>query len=209
MRFLRASRSKKSHEKITVVFESVDDHESEAESTSDEGDHDEVIPEEPIEKDQELRLHVLGMNSFFTSCVETNFASNIKNLPVRYLPPGTIHMLWMNMQTERKGDGISYNHFWRTFRQGWSNLLRFVAPSTHGACDVCCGFKSDFKRQLDPQTKFETARCYRHHLEEVGRDRDLEQFLQASNTLERSGHPLAMHWAPCQLNLFTAVCSYH
>ncbi|CAK9029740.1 RRM domain-containing protein [Durusdinium trenchii] len=193
-KFQRASRSKKSHEKITVVFESVDDHESEAESTSDEGDHDEVIPEEPIEKDQELRLHVLGMNSFFTSCVETNFASNIKNLPVRYLPPGTIHMLWMNMQTERKGDGISYNHFWRTFRQGWSNLLRFVAPSTHGACDVCCGFKSDFKRQLDPQTKFETARCYRHHLEEVGRDRDLEQFLQASNTLERSGHPLAMHW---------------
>ena len=39
--------------------------------------------------------------------IETNFARSIANLPVRYLPPGTISMLWWEMK-ETTGSNVSW-----------------------------------------------------------------------------------------------------
>ncbi|CAL1147633.1 unnamed protein product [Cladocopium goreaui] len=60
----------------------------------------------------------------------------------------------------------------------WSNILRFLPASTHGTCDTCCDFKEQFRRCSDSQSKYETARLYKQHLDAVSKDRQLEEFLQ-------------------------------
>ena len=182
---------------MTVVFEA-DDQQSESSESSVEGPEEEdiVIPREPLEEDQELRLHIPGMTGFWTSSIETNFASKLSELPTHWLPPGTIRMLYHKFQLECqvKEASCSYGYFWNTFRSHWHNLLRFLPRSTHGTCDACAAFKSRFKKAITPADKFQNATAYRAHLDEVARDRDLEEFLQTATPLTTPGSPLCMHW---------------
>ncbi|CAK9034396.1 PABC domain-containing protein [Durusdinium trenchii] len=100
--FQRGSRKRNAQkETMTVVFEA-DDQQSESSESSVEGPEEEdiVIPREPLEEDQELRLHILGMTGFWTSSIETNFASKLSELPTHWLPPGTIRMLYHKFQLE-------------------------------------------------------------------------------------------------------------
>ena len=201
-RFQRGNRKKDEKEKVTVIFEETPhDDESEAESDDDaDGGVEDTLFEvgaDSIENDQELQLHCMGCNSYFTAVIETNFGKVTKNLPTRWLPPGTIRMLYVKMQMDNKDPGsfkISYSHFWRTFRLRWHNVLRFLPESTHGACDECASLKQEFARSHDPQARFNAAKKYQSHLDLVYRDRDLEAFLQSSNPLTRSQQPLCLHW---------------
>ena len=129
-----------------------------------------------------------------TIAVDTNSASRVRNLPTRYLPPGSLRMLHEQMKVDLlENNGISYMHFWRTFGQHWTGVLRFLPPSTHGTCDTCNNFKGLFKKTpvSDPQGHFEAAKAYRDHVTSVSRDRDLEEYLQAQNPLMRQDAPLA------------------
>lgn len=140
---------------------------------------------------------MLGLSSYFTACVETNFGNNLKNLPTRWLPPGNLCMLYYQMQVDDK-NGISYAHFWRVFRQQWQNLLKFLPSSTHGACDICTGYKTAFKKAHLPQTKYDNAKGYKAHIDEVSRDRDLEDYMQSQSPLTKPGSPLCIHWVLLQ-----------
>ena len=195
VRFQRSGRSK--HERIQAIFESDDPELTESEAESDGGLGDPILHVEAdqLEQDQELRMHIMGIQSYWTM-METNFAEHIKSLPCRWLPPSTVRMLWIQM--DRKD--ISYAHFWRVFRQGWHQILRFLPESTHGSCDQCSWFKSRFKKRLTPQEKFECARAYRTHINEVSADRDLEEYLQSQDPLSTPGSPLCVHWVSCQLS---------
>ncbi|CAL1145894.1 unnamed protein product [Cladocopium goreaui] len=201
-KFQRGGRSRGNKgtpkEKLSVVMEedatSVCDYDDAASSSSSDldpaNDFDDVQPEE-MEVDEEIQLHIMGLTGYFTSVVETNFASKIKCLPTRYLPTGNIKMLWHQFCVTHS---VSYLHFWRTFREIWQNTLRFTPPSQHGQCDCCASFKESFRHASDNQTKFETAKAYKQHITDVGRDRDLESFLQGQRPLERPGNTLAIHW---------------
>lgn len=151
------------------------------------------VDRESLEDDEELKVHIMGAASLYTSVIETNFASNVQRLPTRYLPPGSLRLLYEQFKLECPGTSCSYVHFWRTFRANWHHVLRFQAASTHGSCDACSGFKSAFRTATDAQTKFETARAYRAHINEVSKDRDLEQHLQSQAPLQRSGAPICVH----------------
>ena len=101
-----------------------------------------------------------------------------------------------------------YLTFWRRYRSVWANILRFVPQSSHATCDDCLDCKMKFKRAMEPrrwfyrniqgscltigstchhlfqkiqdaQAKYEVARLYKSHLDAVGADRQLEEFLQA------------------------------
>ena len=173
----------------------------ELEHSSDSGSSDGIsddgcllsVDRESLEDDEELKVHIMGAASLYTSVIETNFASKLKSLPTRYLPPGSLRLLYEQFKLESPGTSCSYVHFWRTFRANWHHVLRFQAASTHGSCDTCSGFKSAFKTAPDAQTKFETARAYRSHINEVSKDRDLEEHLQCQAPLQRSGAPLCVH----------------
>ena len=136
-----------------------------------------------------------GLNSYWSAAIETNFGTNLKNLPARWLAPGTIRMLWMQMCQEAKG--VSYKHFWTVFRQNWHQILRFLPSSSHGACDTCVAFKSGFRKALHPQEKFHNAKAYKAHIDSVCQDRDLEAFLQVSNPLANAGSALCLHFVSC------------
>ena len=171
-----------------------DDGNDGASSCSDMG-HDDVLPES-IEADEEIRLHILGLSSYYTSVIECNFGAKISLLPTRYLPPGSIRLLYWQFRVV--GSGCSYLHFWRVFREGWHNVLRFQSPSNHGQCDDCADYKESFGRsaQADSdQHRYEVARAYKDHITAVGRDRELETFLQSQRPLARQGC-LAIHWEP-------------
>ena len=73
-----------------------DDGNDGASSCSDMG-HDDVLPES-IEADEEIRLHILGLSSYYTSVIECNFGAKISLLPTRYLPPGSIRLLYLAVQ---------------------------------------------------------------------------------------------------------------
>jgi hypothetical protein len=198
-RFQRSARSRKDHEKITAIFEAASDHETEpGDSDHDSGEVEGDVVQlevDELEQDEELRLHVLGLNSYWSAAIETNFGTNLKNLPARWLAPGTIRMLWMQMCQEAKG--VSYKHFWTVFRQNWHQILRFLPSSSHGACDTCVAFKSGFRKALHPQEKFHNAKAYKAHIDSVCQDRDLEAFLQVSNPLANAGSALCLHFVSC------------
>ena len=204
LRFQRGGRQKRSNkqEKLMIVFESAED-DSDTKSESTDGGVQEpedppclLVDAEVLETDEDLKMHILGLSSLWTITVDTNFASRVRNLPTRHLPPGSLRMLHEQMKVDLpENKGISYMHFWRTFRQYWTGVLRFLPPSTHGTCDTCNNFKSLFKKTpvSDPQGRFEAAKAYRDHVAAVSKDRDLEEFLQAQNPLMRQNAPLCIH----------------
>ena len=224
-RFQRGGRPRKMQpEKLTVVMGSVHSEVGEAgvfrltlfpcccfleavkpagDASSSEGEDtaDLVSPKETLESDMELKMHLLGMNGYFSwprpevmnfffesigdqiqpRACETNFASAISSLPTRWLAPGTLRMLYHQMgQTDSisllssNGNGSKlylllwsflkagftprYNHFHRVYRRYWGNVLKFLAVSQHGACDVCVDLKDSFKlcrvTSLQPLTCF-------------------------------------------------------
>ncbi|CAE7735239.1 unnamed protein product [Symbiodinium sp. CCMP2592] len=79
-------------------------------------------------------------------------------------------MLWLQFGGPQSG--VSYNHFWRRFRDRWANVLRFSPESSHAGCSDCLWFKEDL------QSRFEVAKMYREHLNSVAKDRELEEYLQ-------------------------------
>ncbi|CAE7212113.1 unnamed protein product [Symbiodinium sp. CCMP2456] len=85
-------------------------------------------------------------------------------------------MLWLQfggLQSE-----ISYNHFWRRFREAWANVLRFTPESSHAGCSECLKFKEELSGSFDLQSRFEVAKMYREHLTSVAKDRELEEYFQ-------------------------------
>ena len=197
-RMRSSSKGKPQPEKFSVSFDNRDELSSQSEESDDGIEGDESLLEvgcEALERDEEIRLHVMGLSSYWTLVVESNWASNLKELPTRYLPPGSIRMLYQQMSSENNGGlNISYQTFWKTFREYWGKQLRFLPPSTHGTCDSCCAFKSEFKACRDPQAMFEISKHYKMHLDQVSADRDLEEYLQVEDPLRRPGAALAVHW---------------
>ena len=213
-RFQRGARARSSTkgrkvEKLTVVMEDPDnvceDRDDDNAASCSDISYDDVLPES-LEADEEIRLHVMGLSSYFTAIIETNFCSRIQQLPTRYLPPGSIKLLFWQFKVS--GHQASYLHFWRVFRQTWHNVLRFQPASSHGQCDECAGYKESFGRGGDPgndQHRYDIARQFKDHITAVRRDRELETFLQAQRPLEGHGC-LAIHWDPW--NLFGCFGGY-
>ena len=199
-RFARPARGKNS-EKLTVIFETaVMDSDSESDRSQSDHDSDVVLElgADQLEQDEELKLHVLGLNSYWSAAIETNFGTRVKDLAVRWLPPGSIKMLYYQMTQEAQiAKAVSYQFFWQIFRQNWNQILRFLPSSTHGACDSCCFFKSQFKKAMSPQEKFHNAKAYKEHIDAVCADRDLEAYLQGCNPLLTPGSALCLHFVAC------------
>ncbi|CAL1167378.1 unnamed protein product [Cladocopium goreaui] len=109
-------------EKLTVIIgesgKGNDEDEGESDSSVDDGT-DLIVPKETLESDEELRMHLLGMDSFFSEAVETNWASKVASLPTRWLPPGTIRMLYYQMGRTEEISNFSCKHqaqFFQCFR---------------------------------------------------------------------------------------------
>ncbi|CAL1146480.1 unnamed protein product [Cladocopium goreaui] len=207
-KFQRSARSRKDHEKITAIFEAASDHETEpGDSDHDSGEVEGDVVQlevDELEQDEELRLHVLGLNSYWSAAIETNFGTNLKNLPARWLAPGTIRMLWMQMCQEAKG--VSYKHFWTVFRQNWHQILRFLPSSSHGACDTCVAFKSGFRKALHLQEKFHNAKAYKAHIDSVCQDRDLEAFLQVLDPRVAADSSTVLECASRSIDAALQIC---
>ena len=45
---------------------------------------------------------------------------------------------------------LSYMHFYRCYKRRWSNILRFLPPTTHGQRDDCQDFKERFRTTTAP-----------------------------------------------------------
>ena len=167
---------------MTAVFETPSDNETEPTvSDSDRDVQGDVmeLPADDFEKDEELKLHVMGLISYWSAAIEKNFGSHLRDLPARWLPPGIVRMLWVQMCQERQED-----------RLNWQQILRFLPSCSHGACDTCVGFKAEFRKAVSPQQKFDNAKAYKSHIDEVCQDRGLEEFLQTSNPVATPGPPL-------------------
>ncbi|CAL1127523.1 unnamed protein product [Cladocopium goreaui] len=108
--------------------------------------------------------------------IETAFAQKVSELPTRYLPPGTVKMLFHEFSLT--SPSISYVTFWRRFQSTWRNILRFTPESDHSTCDTCLDCKERFKTASDLQSKFDTAKLYKTHLAGVSADRELEEWFQ-------------------------------
>ncbi|CAK9077267.1 unnamed protein product [Durusdinium trenchii] len=78
-------------------------------------------------------------------------------------------MLWLEFR--ESNPGISYLTFWRRYKNTWKTVLKFLAPTTHSTCDTCLDFKTRFKRAFDSQSKYNVAREYKQHLDEIRADR--------------------------------------
>lgn len=115
----------------------------------------------------------------------------MSSLPQRWLPPGNLRMLFH--QWGRKD--ISYQQFWRTYNEQWRTLLKFLPPSTHGTCDDCTHYKELFRTTpvKDLQARFDVAKAYREHVDQVGDDRALEDWVQAQNPFLNQQDAMTMH----------------
>ena len=200
-RFQRAGRTREQRpEKFVVSFgeNPAVDSDADSDSSKESGVNDLEVQAEPLEMDEEIRLHVEGMGSHFTKLVETNWASKTKDLPSRWMPPGNIRMLHLQYQHQQgaanEKNRVSYALFWKTYRTNWHQQLRFLPGSTHGSCDTCSNYKEQFSKCPDPQAKFELIQSYKKHLDEVFADRSLEEYLQSQRPLSQERAALCLTW---------------
>ena len=191
-------------EKLNIRFEAPANLDSDASSDSggeNVGDNicEAALGPERIEQDEEVRLHIEGLNGNWTTMIQSNFGVNLANLPKRFLPPGNVRMLHSQFLLQHPDFKVSYNYFWSVFRASWHRQLKFLPPSTHGCCDQCASFKDAFKTcgPGNLQARYDIAREYRLHLTAVARDRDLEDFLQSCQPLSgEASTPFSIHWDP-------------
>jgi len=75
--------------------------------------------------------------------VETGCAVDISELPVRYLPPGSIKDLYrVYSATEGNIKHAKWSTFLRVWNVKWSQVLRFRQISQFAACDDCTQLKA-------------------------------------------------------------------
>lgn len=162
---------------------------NDGQSDSASGDElEEPVPVESIESDIELKLHIMGSKMLWTRLVETNHGSAVSGLPTRYLPPGSLRMLYCQYSGTS-----SYSHFARRYRMKWCNLIRFAAPTNFPTCDDCQAYKDAFHDARDALDKYEIARQYKAHIQAVSEDRHLETFFEASDPFSSDSACLFIH----------------
>lgn len=197
IRFQRAGRARgksRKPEKLNISFGPSANLDSESSSDSGGENLEEDVAPERMEHDLEVRLHVEGLTGFYSTVIESNHATNVAHLPTRYLAPGNIRMLRNQFRLQHPNIKVSYNYFHNVFRAKWG-CLKFLAPSSHGCCDTCSGFRNAFRDSDSLQQRYDVARSYQLHLSAVAKDRCLEDYLQSCHPLTgEEAIPFAIHW---------------
>ena len=91
-----------------------------------------------------VRQEVLADTSLFQKFISTGLGSNLEGLPLRYLPPGTVRDLWLDLAAT--GADVSYP----TFKKAWDvfTCLRFRQPGDFVQCDTCVQLKTQLREAL-------------------------------------------------------------
>lgn len=105
---------------------------------------------------------------FLPRYAETGFGQMVSKLPTRWLPPGSLRLLYEEFKqshptvsflgwicfflrfglrrTCRLLQTLRYVSFWRRYNKSWTGVLKFLPPTTHSTCDICLDFKLKFRK---------------------------------------------------------------
>ena len=64
----------------------------------------------------------------------------------RWLPPGTVYDYWLSYNALYPEHKCYFRHFWRTWREKWSDKLRFRGRQQHALCATCVSHKLIIKQ---------------------------------------------------------------
>ena len=106
----------------------------------------ETLPECLDDADMQWWGDVLEEGEFYNPLVtlpgeDAHRPSQVASLETRWLPPGTIYDYWLSYNTLYHESKCSFRHFWKTWRDDWSNKLRFRGRQQHALCSTCVSHK--------------------------------------------------------------------
>ncbi len=122
---------------------------------------------------------VIADRSMFTKYVETGMGHHIKELPLRYMPPGNLRIAW----AVYAGEGphcASYATFIKEFNTNWKSNLRFRQKHDFADCRTCTELKRDLAMAGTLATQAESVRALQDHYRNVMMNRDLEEVFRTT-----------------------------
>jgi hypothetical protein len=97
--------------------------------------------------------------------------SDRDEVEVRYLPKGSLHDYFIQMQATESED-ISFRHFYRVYKEDFAVKLKFREERQHKTCSTCVKHKLILRHLANnTSARLEQARHYRRHLARQYADR--------------------------------------
>ncbi|CAE7897802.1 NHX3 [Symbiodinium microadriaticum] len=131
-----------------------------------------------MQLDADLRQEMEMDRELWNKHIGTAFGLDLDKLPRRWLPPGHVMDL--------------YNLFLARFQQKWATKLVFRSTTDFAECDRCFSLKEGIRQARDLDTKMGFVYDYKKHLEDVQRDRSLEQMLQSEDCFLTNNTPVLL-----------------
>eukprot|EP00438_Fugacium_kawagutii_P002097 Skav227031 [mRNA] locus=scaffold6915:16038:17861:- [translate_table: standard] len=152
-------------------------------------DDGEIVPEE-CEHDA-IKSEVFADTAMFTRLVETSFGENIADLPLRFLPPGTAHDLFLDMVAGFSDKSATPSY--ATFMKAWNlfkPILKFRSKGDFQDCDRCVELKRAVKlgKKTSIKNVYEATLKLKEHYKQVGISREIEESLR--KTPPSAPHPV-------------------
>ena len=128
--------------------------------------------------DIDLRAHAIGQSALWDAYVYTGFGSDVSQLALRFLPPGTVSDLYVDyafssVRLQSDAHIAKYWTFWSRWVRKWSTVLRFRLPTDFADCDTCAELKLSLK-DPDNETRVAALKAYQEHTTDVAASRNLE-----------------------------------
>ena len=84
----------------------------------------------------QAREDIVAEVQHFTRYLTSGLGSDVSHLPLRYLPPGNVHELWLQFCSEHGETTASYATFHKAYKDV-SHVLKFRAKGEFSECDEC------------------------------------------------------------------------
>ncbi|CAE7229263.1 NHX3 [Symbiodinium sp. KB8] len=127
----------------------------------------------------QAREDIVAEVQHFTRYLTSGLGSDVSHLPLRYLPPGNVHELWLQFCSEHGETTASYATFHKAYKDV-SHVLKFRAKGEFSECDECEILKKAIKEapKHDMQKVLAATTDLKKHYSDVQRCRDLEETLR-------------------------------
>jgi hypothetical protein len=114
----------------------------------------------------------------WTKYVDTGFATATKDLPLRYLGPGSLNDLYVEYAAQGTAPIASKSTFKRCWEHAWSNVLRRRAPGDFSDCNDCHRLKEAIATARDPVAKMTALKEHALHVSTVAKARAIEEAMR-------------------------------
>lgn len=135
------------------------------------------------QESEAVKAEVFADNTHFARMVESGCGEHLADLPLRFLPPGNVRDLHLDMVSAigNSSDRPSYMTFLRAYKD-FSNILKFRSKGDFQDCDTCAAKKQAIKsaKRSGYRELYKATMELQQHYKEVTLSREIEASLRST-----------------------------